>query len=357
MSNQPTPSHGVMEGNGAYNAHARLQAGGATLALPLLEDAARKIKSDSADQPIVIADYGSSQGKNSLVPIRLAVATLRARFGPERPIFVFHIDLPANDFNALFNVLDADPQRYELAGPQIFPCAIGRSFYRNVLPCTSVDLGWSSYAAVWLSRIPMPIHGHFVVIRSTAAVRAEFDCQAAQDWERFLSLRASELRHGGRLVIVLPGLDDDGLSGFEDLFDHANAVLIALVDDGVIRAEERARMVLGAYPRRRCDLLAPFKQGGQFQSLTVKLCENSVLKDPVWTDYERHGNKEILAGKHALFFRSTFLPSLAEALSPDRSHAERCAFANRLEHGLRERLASHPVPLNSFAQTIVLAKI
>jgi hypothetical protein len=84
---------------------------------------------------------------------------------------VFHVDQPANDFNTLFEVLDADPNRYELDDPHVFPCAIGRSFYRSVLPPDCVDVGWSSYAAVWLSSIPKSIPGHFAVLRSTGAPR------------------------------------------------------------------------------------------------------------------------------------------------------------------------------------------
>jgi salicylate 1-O-methyltransferase len=36
----------------------------------------------------------------------------------------------------------------------VFPCAIGRSFYDSVLPSNSVDIGWSSFAAMWLSSVP-----------------------------------------------------------------------------------------------------------------------------------------------------------------------------------------------------------
>jgi hypothetical protein len=55
MSNEPTPSHGVMEGKGAYNRHASLPAGGAALALPLLVNAVRHAELDTGDQPVVIA--------------------------------------------------------------------------------------------------------------------------------------------------------------------------------------------------------------------------------------------------------------------------------------------------------------
>ena len=49
----------------------------------------------------MIADYGSSQGKNSLAPMGIAIGNLRPRLGPNRPIFVFHVDQPSNDFNTL----------------------------------------------------------------------------------------------------------------------------------------------------------------------------------------------------------------------------------------------------------------
>ena len=160
-----------MEGKGAYNRYAKLPAGGAALALPLLEEAVRGLELDTNDQTVVLADYGSSQGKNSMVPMDIAIKGLRRRIGANRPISVFHIDQPSNDFNALFEVLDADPDRYVLDDPNVFPAAIGKSFYENVLPPSSVYLGWSSYAAVWLSRVPALIPGHFFPACATGRVR------------------------------------------------------------------------------------------------------------------------------------------------------------------------------------------
>jgi hypothetical protein len=347
--------HGVMEGKGAYNRHAKLQASGIALALPLLEKAVQDLQPGCENDPLVIADYGSSQGKNSLAPIRLAIEKLRLRVGPHRPIFVFHVDQPSNDFNTLFEVLHADPGRYTLDEPNVFPCAIGKSFYQQVLPPDSVHLGWCSYAAVWLSCIPAHVIGHFLPLRSTGPERDAFEHQAAKDWEAFLTFRASELHPGGRLVVVLPAFNDDGVTGFEDLMDHANAVLEEMVDEGAIRTEERERMVLGAYPRRRCELLAPFQAGGQFDGLTVECCELVSLPDSAWADYERDSDEETLATKHARFFRATFAPSLACALTSAKNAAG-LAFADRLETGLKRRLAKQPAPLHSFVQIVVLTK-
>src|SRR5215469_16365829 len=189
MSTALRPPHGVMEGKGAYNKHSQLPAGGAGLALPLLDKAVQAVELGVKGQPIVIADYGSSQGKNSLVPMQIAIRGLRRRIGQNRAISVFHIDQPSNDFNTLFTVLNADPDRYVVDEPNIFSAAVGRSFYQSVLPPGSIHLGWSSYAAMWLSQIPTFIPDHFFPAHSTGTVRAEFDRQGAKDWEAFLSLR------------------------------------------------------------------------------------------------------------------------------------------------------------------------
>lgn len=64
MSALTISTHGVMEGGGSYNLHAKVPAGGGDLALPHLEEAARSCTLLPGSDPIVIADYGSSQGKN-----------------------------------------------------------------------------------------------------------------------------------------------------------------------------------------------------------------------------------------------------------------------------------------------------
>src|SRR5215469_9271890 len=175
MSNTAKTRHGVMEGAGSYNRYAKLPAGGGSLALPLLEQAVRDVQLEAGDHPIVVADYGSSQGKNSLAPMQTAIKGLRKRVGQERPILVVHVDQPANDFNTLFDVLHRDPERYCASDANVFPSAIGRSFYEKVFPDNHVDLGWSSFAAVWLSRTPPRIPGHFKIFGSTGEVRVAID--------------------------------------------------------------------------------------------------------------------------------------------------------------------------------------
>ena len=183
-------------------------------------------------------------------------------------------------------------------------------------------------------------------------MREAFERQAAEDWKAFLSLRAVELKPGGRLVVVLPGMDDEGVSGLEPVFLHANEALAQLVTEGAITADERASMVVGSYPRRRSELLAPFTDN-QFHGLTLEHYELLTLPDAAWADYQRDSNKQALATRHARFFRSIFSPSLAAAIADERKRND---FPDLLQEKLVGRLSDPPTPFHSFVQTIVLAK-
>ena len=244
------------------------------------------------------------------------------------------MDVVENDFSTLFDVLDTAPENYISDDPDVFPSAVGRSFYRPVLPPDHVHLGWSSYAAVWLSRAATRIPDHFWIPASTGAAREAFERQAARDWQAFLELRARELRAGGRLVVALPAARDDGTTPINDRMNYVNAVLAEMVADHAITADERARMILLPYPRRKSELLAPFAQQGRFENLVVEQCEVFPVPDPAWVDYQHDLDKEKLAARHTGFFRATFMPSLASALAPDRGADGRQLFIDRLADGL-----------------------
>jgi hypothetical protein len=359
MPTDPVQPGAAMEGRGSYNRHSRLPAGGGALALAQLERAIADVPLGPADAPVVVADYGSSQGRNSLAPMQVAIDAIRARAGAERPILVCHEDQPANDFNALFELLRSDAERYHARDLNVFPCAIGRSFYERVLPASFVHVGWSSYAAMWISRIPALIPGHFSFARSRGEVRAAFEHQADTDWRAFLSLRARELRPGGCLIISIPGADQHGSSVFEGIWDHANEELGAMVAEGAITADERRNMVLGVWPRRLADLVAPFAANARFESLALKESESRVVHDAAWDEYERDRDAPALAQKHSLFFRAVFTPSLASALTRVRAGDASAAhaFADRLTRGLKRRLEAEPAHMHSLVQILVVTKV
>jgi hypothetical protein len=146
--------------------------------------------------------------------------------------------------------------------------------------------------------------------------------------------------------------------GLEPIFDHADTVLEEMVSDGVITTAELSRMTLKAHPRRRHDLLEPFERSGQFRHLIVEDFQMSEVSDGAWNQYKRDRDKEALATRRALFFRSIFVPSLACALSPQRSENgdARDGFADQVEQRLKRHLASRPTEMRTRVQTMLLAK-
>jgi hypothetical protein len=346
----------TMEGAGIYDRHSYIQSHRGMAGLPLIEQAARLIDLGPNDQPILITDYGSSLGRNSLAPLGAAIAVLRERCGPERAICVTHTDLPDNDFSSLFHTVFGDPDSYLRSDPNVFPSAIGRSFYEGVQPPSQVSLGWCASAAHWPSCIASRVTGHFWSICATGSEKSALESQCGKDWRLFLALRARELRPNGRLVVVQPSLDEQGYMGHEPLANIANDSLAELVSTGVIRAAERSSMIVVGCGRDRSRLLEPFAETGSFAGPAVEHCEVFRMPDAAWEAYRQNADKEKLAVQRARWFRAALVPTLASQLDSDRSPADRHSFAEMLEATLTRRLADSLVPMPIMSATIVMVR-
>lgn len=334
---QPVP----MEGHGAYNRSSSVQASGSSPAVPLLENAARLVDLDGCASPLVIADYGSSQGRNSFAPISAAIRCLRERVNSEHAISVIHTDLPNNDFSALFNALTTDERSYLLADSGTYASAIGRSFYTQILPSESVTLGWSSWAVQWLSRIPCPILDHVQVAYSrNEEARTAYAQQAADDWRTFLFQRQKELRSGGRLVVLTMALTEDGEYGYRPLLDAMYSSLQQLAEDGFLNRNELTSMAVPTVSRSLADLTAPFAEEN-LKGLGVEQAEVFVGCDAIWERYQSNGDAQAFGAQWAAFSRASVLPTLATAL--EGNDAKRITdFIDRVEAGMVERLAASP---------------
>lgn len=340
---EPSEVHGPapMEGHGAYNRSSRVQAAGSSPAVPLLEKAARKVPVATAPEPVVIADYGSSEGRNSLVPLSVAIGIFRERIGQERAVAVVHTDLPGNDFGALFQTLASDPDSYLRDDPRVFSSAIGRSFYGQILPDSSVSLGWSSWAVQWLSRVPALIPDQVQVAYSRdMETRAVFSLQAARDWELFLTHRAAELRPGGRLVILSMAVDDHGEFGYRASVDAIYGGLMDLVEEGFMNVAEMHRMVIPTFGRSRRDFMAPFADTGGFAGLAMEELEIFYGEDRIWEEFKGHGDAASYGARWAAFSRASVGPTLAAGL--DNCVVRAGDFLERLEGKMAARLAAAP---------------
>jgi hypothetical protein len=332
-----------MEGHGAYNRSSRVQAAGLSPAVPLLEQAARAVALSEAPEPVVIADYGSSEGHNSLGPLAVAISALRERVGPERAILVVHTDLPDNDFTALFRTLAGDPNSYLRGDPAVFTSAVGRSFYDQILPASSVTLAWSSWAVQWLSRVPAGIPDQVQVAYSRdPAARAAFAGQAGEDWRTFLAQRGRELRPGGRLVVLTMAVDEAGNFGYRPLLEAMYAGLQKMVEEGFVRPEEVLRMAIPTVGRSRADLVAPFAENGCFAGLSIEHLEVFLGEDRIWAQFEESGDAQTFGARWAAFSRASVFPTLAAGLEGGRDDPRAITFVDRLEADVAARLAAAP---------------
>lgn len=184
-----------MQGDGRYNRNSTAQAAAGDRGVPLLVEAAEAVPFPpgafaSARGPVVLADYGCSEGRNSLMPIGAAVDALRARHGNDLQVLVLHTDLPGNDYSSLFGTLAHDPLTYQRPG--VFPVAAGRSYFEQLAPTGTVALGWSSIALHWLSAQPGPLTGIWPHLAPTSE-QVAWRSHAAADWAAFLFARGAEL--------------------------------------------------------------------------------------------------------------------------------------------------------------------
>jgi salicylate 1-O-methyltransferase len=330
-----------MEAGGTFKGSSRVQPASLP-AVELLQQAANDVELPQLPNTIVIADYGACAGHNSLLPIGEAITRVRRRTEAGRAICVFHSDVAENDYDGLFASLQNDPQSYLRHDQATFASAIGHSVYQQVVPTGIVTLGWSSWAVHWLSRIPaeIPDHVHIALSHDTIA-KAAFARQAADDWLAFLTARSRELVPGGRLV-VLTMAHDDGDSGYQPLLEALALELADLASEGLIERDELRRMVIPSVGRTEAELTAPFAPKNRFAGLTIEHLDVFDAEDQYWTRYQKDGNATSFATKWTAFARASVFPALMAALEGGADDARAQSIVERLEKGLRERVAAEP---------------
>ena len=316
----------AMAGGGQYNEHSTAQLSAAARAFPLLRSAAAVVPPTS-DGSLTIADYGCSEGRNSLAPMRAAIDEMRRVHPADMPISVVHTDLPLNDFSSLFATVADDPGTY--AGPAVYTSAVGRSFYQHILPPRSVSLGWSSIALHWLSAAPGPLDGMWYT-DGTQSQRDRWARQAGDDWARFLDARSRELLPGGRLVIVVGSADSAGYSGAETVMTTLRRVADDMTETG--RLPTMSLTPIPAWYRTTAEWHAPFPHA----AFTLDHFEEVVLGDPI-AEQNVEGDRGQYARDVAEAIRVSFGPSLLAAIPhEDRAAIEHELFTERLTDAINQ---------------------
>jgi SAM dependent carboxyl methyltransferase len=324
----------VMEGSGFYNEHSAQQQEAAAAGIAMLRASACEIPV-AGDGPIVVADYGASQGKNSLHPLRAAIEEIRGRDGAGQvDVTVVHTDLPDNDFASLFETVAHDPETY--AGTGVFTYAAGRSFYEQLFPDGTVSLGWSATAVVWLRKTPCPLPDHLFSYAATGDRRRVWAEAAADDWKTFLRLRSAELRSGGEMVVttLVSG------PGYLDWMALIEAGARDTLEAGTLDRAELEAMVIPTYIRAPVDFFGAVAAGGLPLTLVDSTIE--VARDPAFEAFKDHRDASRYSHEAVAAYRAWSEPALMGALDANRTAEERAAVADDLYEHTRARLEASP---------------
>jgi hypothetical protein len=240
-----------MKGEGFYDRHSSAQAAAIGQVLEWFAEGAAAVPLPPSPRPIVVLDLGSSEGRNALQSMGIAVEALRHRTA--QPIQTVYSDLPTNNFNQLFaNLAAAGNADWQEA----YASATAGSFYGPLLPEASVQLATCFNSLLWLDRLPDVGVPDFVCYRRPlptgpavpAATAEAFAARAADDLVRFLAARARELVPGGKLVLATPADDDRGRC-CDGLYDALNDACLDLVAAGRIERARYERFLIPVYFR------------------------------------------------------------------------------------------------------------
>ncbi|KAH9326941.1 hypothetical protein KI387_007119, partial [Taxus chinensis] len=177
---------------------------------PLFQAAIEKLTFPK-EGPLRIADLGCATGLNTISDVDFVVKTLtNLSNGLDLQFQAFLSDLPSNDFNGLFNLLD------RLNRP-CFVAGVPGSFYNVLFPDSTIHVCFSIMALHWISEVPEAIlhkdsplynRGKVWINRGRQDIVDLYSKQSQKDLTTFMKCRAKEMAEGGLLFLCLMGRPD-----------------------------------------------------------------------------------------------------------------------------------------------------
>jgi gibberellin A4 carboxyl methyltransferase len=341
------PATTGMKGAGYYDQHSAAQLSSIQALQGWVDDAVASLPLPAPAQPVTVLDLGSSEGRNAVRLMAAVVAGLRRRTG--QPVQTIYSDLASNNFNQLFANLEG-ARRAGLFPADVYPAAVGGSFYGPLLPPATVHLATSFNAILWLDRLPEvplpdavayrrphpPRPGLAVSPEATAA----FSRQAEQDLVRFLECRARELVPGGKLLLAGPG-DTDQARVSDGLYDVLNDACLDLVAAGRLQREQYERLTMPVYFRTVAEVLAPLEREDSpvRGAFAVERAEALEAPTPFIVEFRRGGDVAAYAGAYTGFLRAVSEPVVRAALNQAAGEA---ATVDSLYERIRARLLAEP---------------
>ena len=300
-------------------------------ATPIVIDAIDQLSLVSIQSGFTISDMGTADAGTSLSMITKVVDAVAAR-APGAPVTVIYSDQPRNDFNALItNVYGLGSyESYLERHADIFPLVSGTSFYRQIVPTNTLDLGFSATAMHWLSSKVCNLSNHVQAVGAQGEELAAFRAQAHRDWRQILLHRARELKPGGKLVLINFARDEQGRylgnTGGVNMFDTFNQIWLDFLQQDRISREEYENMTLPQYYNTVEEFSVPLVDADDpvYQAgLRLDHIDTRIVKCPYAESFNEHGDAARFAEEYIPTIRSWNESIFFNALSDQRPLQER----------------------------------
>jgi len=300
-------------------------------ATPMVVDAIDSLSQDSIANGFMLSDMGTADAGTSLSMVASAIDAVRSR-ASAAPISIVYSDQPRNDFNALItNVYGLGPfETYLDRHDNVFPLVSGTTFYRQIVPAGTLDIGFSATAMHWLSSKVCNISNHVQAVGAAGDELEAFRRQAHRDWRQILLHRATELKPGGKLVLINFGCDEQGRylgnTGGVNMFDTFNRIWQDFLEQGRIDRSEYENMTLPQYYNTVEEFSAPLtdhKDAVYRAGLRLEHIDTRIVKCPFAEAFAQHGDADRFAEEYIPTIRSWNESIYFNALSEQRPLAER----------------------------------
>ncbi|KAL6596646.1 hypothetical protein ACP70R_047289 [Stipagrostis hirtigluma subsp. patula] len=290
------------DGENSYATNSRLQKKAILEIRPVLQRAVEELYTSlSPRSTMVVADLGCSSGPNTLLVVSEVMSTISAcAMDPgERvdqhamEVQFFLNDLPGNDFNLVFRLLEQfqsmakeEEKETMVAAPPYYVAGLPGSFYTRLFPCQSVHLFHSSYCLMWRSKVPEELssgtyvnEGNIYIGKTTPpAVVKLLQEQFNKDFELFLTLRYTELVYGGRMILTFIGRKSEDILMHGDvarMWELLAEALRTMIQKGRVEQDDLNSFNLPFYAPSVDEVKALIKQVELFDIEHIGISESN----------------------------------------------------------------------------------
>ncbi|KAJ4753146.1 S-adenosyl-L-methionine-dependent methyltransferase superfamily protein [Rhynchospora pubera] len=267
-------------GESSYASNSKFQEKAILKIRPMLEEAIIEMHKSLLHKKMIVADLGCSSGPNAFLVLTEVMKTIGRQCQqlevqpPEMQFFLN--DLPGNDFNTLFRLLDdfEESMKADKDASSVlhFVAGLPGSFYGRLFPSQSVPEGLDSKT----ENVPLNRGNIYIGKTSSSHVVKLYQDQFKRDFTLFLKFRFNELVPGGQMVLAFLGRKEKDYNGLlNSVMEAISALLNSMVLEGLVEEEKLDSFNIPLYAPSMEEAEAVINEQGLYEIIHIKMTESN----------------------------------------------------------------------------------